>query len=560
MHNISPPDISHTLAGLAHYLVQDELLDIKSTQIAVQHAAEQGISLTYYLVKLGLLSSQAILTCCANHFDLPIDDLREYDITRLHESAFKALFYRYRVLPLKEDQTYLYLGVTDPTDHLSLSAIAFHTGLRIRTILVAEADMQRIMMSLHETDELASRLELALAKVHLQDTSPLNETQETQSEEDEPISNFADQLIQKAIEKQASDIHIEPYQHYCRIRFRCDGILSETTSIPPELATRLTMRLKIMAGLNIAERRQPQDGHIRWHKSSSLDIRINTCPTLFGEKIVLRLLDKTHINLDIHYLGFTEKQKTLFLDKLAQPQGMILVTGPTGSGKTVTLYSALHYLNQIEKNISSVEDPVEIELNGINQVTINPKIGLDFAAVLRSLLRQDPDIIMIGEIRDHITAQIAIQAAQTGHLVLSTLHTNSAAETIQRLQSLGISPCNLIHSISLIIAQRLVRKLCQYCKQPDILPANLQQLIHIAYRAHGCEHCHAGYIGRTAIFELMPMSAALAKQIASGSDISPSLLGKQRACVSLYEASLALIRDGMTSYTEIKRVLGTEES
>ncbi len=370
------------------------------------------------------------------------------------------------------------------------------------------------------------------------------------TQEDEPIIQLADKLIQKAIESRASDIHIEPYQDYSRIRFRCDGILTEITSIPPPLATRLMTRLKMMANLNMAEKRLPQDGHLLWQKSMNITIRINTCPTLFGEKIVLRLLDKTHIHFNLDQLGLLEQQKKLFISKLIQPQGILFVTGPTGSGKTITLYAALHYLNCIEKNISTIEDPVEIALPGINQVNANPKIGLDFSTALRSFLRQDPDIIMIGEIRDAMTAQIALQAAQTGHLVLSTLHTNYAIEAIHRLQSLGITDYSMLNSISFIIAQRLVRQLCRYCKQAD----------QFAYRAVGCEHCREGYHDRIGIFECIPITPSLAQLIATSAS-TPHLIDeiKKSGWISLRDAGMQMVQQGITTATEITRVLGTEE-
>lgn len=308
------------------------------------------------------------------------------------------------------------------------------------------------------------------------------------------VIEYVDQLLNEAILKHISDIHIEPYEDYCRIRLRRNGLLYEAANIPIHLANQVIMRLKVMAQLNTAEKRLPLDGRLQINTAFKNDIRINTCPTLFGEKAVLRILDTKQINLDINSLGMTDFQKEIFLKKLSHPQGLILVTGPTGSGKTMTLYSALRHLNQIEKNIVTIEDPVEIELTGINQTNINPRIGLDFSITLRTLLRQDPDIIMIGEIRDVETATIALQAAQTGHLVLSTLHTNNAAEVLSRLHSMGIATHYLMNSISLIIAQRLIRTLCQHCKKLDNTPTH-----------KGCGHCHHGYSNRIGIFELLSL-------------------------------------------------------
>lgn len=374
---------------------------------------------------------------------------------------------------------------------------------------------------------------------------------------DEPLIRFVDHLIQHALQESASDIHIEPYEQICRIRYRQDGLLYEMAEIPINLVARLVTRLKVMAKLDISERRLPQDGRlqIQKEKNRAIDIRINTCPTLFGEKIVLRILDANKIALDIHSLGMSETQKNLFLEKISAPQGMILVTGPTGSGKTVTLYSALHFLNTSEKNISTVEDPVEIQLNGINQVNINPKIGLHFSTILRNFLRQDPDIIMIGEIRDTETADIAIQAAQTGHLVLSTLHANSAIETITRLQSMGGTTYNLTSSISLIVAQRLIRKLCDHCKMPHTLTAKklielgFKETDFILYRAKGCEHCQQGYQGRIGIYEMLSITESITHAILSGTTIF------KENFLSLREMGLEKIRQGITSLAEINRVI-----
>src|SRR3990167_322623 len=365
---------------------------------------------------------------------------------------------------------------------------------------------------------------------------------------DEPVINFVDHLLQEAIQKNISDIHIEPYEQHCRIRFRQNGLLHEVTKIPIHLAERIIVRLKILANLNIAESRLPQDGCIAY-QSSQIDIRINTCPISFGEKIVLRLMH-TKKNLEIDSLGMTTEQKELFLSALDQPQGLILVTGPTGSGKTMTLYSALNYLNKIEKNISSVEDPIEINFPGINQVHVNDKIGLHFSTILRTLLRQDPDIIMIGEIRDHDTAKIAIQAALTGHLVLSTLHTNHALESFARLKSMGITHDYFSHAVSLMIGQRLIRTLCPRCKTENDLT---QYFVPV-----GCDVCHQGYSGRTGIFELLPMTSDLIKSISNQLSIEQIIqkIKLKKNITFLKDSALTKAKNGITSLTEIVRVIG----
>jgi type IV pilus assembly protein PilB len=375
---------------------------------------------------------------------------------------------------------------------------------------------------------------------------------------DEPLIQFVDHILEHAIQKSASDIHIEPFAHHCRIRYRQDGVLYEISELATHLASRLITRLKVMANLDISERRLPQDGRFQLQRlNHNIDIRINTCPTLHGEKLVLRILDNQKLSLEIANLGFSKTQQKTFLTHIASSQGMILVTGPTGSGKTVTLYSALRHLNTTAKNISTVEDPIEIQLAGINQVNINPKIGLHFATVLKTFLRQDPDIIMLGEIRDAETASIAIQAAQTGHLVFSTVHTSNALETLTRLQAMGMNTYNLVNSISLLVAQRLIRKLCERCKQPDVLPPHLLNTNSIVYRASGCRHCLHGYLGRTGIYEMLVMTESLAQLLLANT--SPTKIAEKcqrEGFISLYQSGLEAVRNGVTSFYELHRVLG----
>lgn len=537
--------------GLEHYFLRDQVLDAATIKAAVRAAREQNISLTLYLTQSGILSSSFILNYCAKKFELPVFDLKNYDFNWLRETIIQSeIIYRHRIIPLHREQNNLYLGITDPTNHAAMTTISFQTGLRIRPMLVGETELDKIITQYCGPHRLHSQLESTLSKL-----APVEEqsgASEVHDSHDEPVIDFVDNLLRDAIDKKITDIHIEPYAKDCRIRFRRDGLLYEATSLPLHLSTRVTTRLKIMADLNIAERRLPQDGRILLRKETKMDIRTNTCPTLFGEKMVLRLFNAAHLSLDIEDLGLTTPQKDLLLARLSRPQGLILVTGPTGSGKTVTLYSALHYLNRIEKNISTVEDPIEIELHGINQVNIHTRIGLDYASVLRTFLRQDPDIIMIGEIRDTETANTAMQAAQTGHLVLSTLHTNSAAETLMRLQSMGVATYNIIHSVSLIMAQRLVRKLCPFCKQPDT-----DCSIQGTYQALGCEQCHQGYQGRVGIFELLPLTDEITRLLLSQAAI-PLILEQARLnhWPLLWEAGLEKVKQGETSYAELSRVTG----
>ncbi len=356
----------------------------------------------------------------------------------------------------------------------------------------------------------------------------------------DPI-DFINQMIEAGIKQSASDIHIEPYEKRCRIRYRCDGLLYEKLSLAPEFALRIMARLKVLAKLDITEHRFPQDGRFQYH---STDIRINTCATYFGEKMVLRLLNSNKTLLTIPALGFYDAQQQLFMHNITKPQGLIIVTGPTSSGKTSTLYACLNHLNSIEKNIMTIEDPIEIQIEGINQMNVQAKIQLDFSILLRAILRQDPDIILIGEIRDKETAAIAIQAATTGHLVLTSLHTNNTAETVSRLVSLGVSPLHMAHCVSLIIAQRLIRKLCGQCKQ-----LNAQQTM---YTATGCLHCLNGYLGRTGVFELLPIDENIL------SDTNPSMIKHQMETnghTLLYQSAYQKVLDGITSLDEINRVI-----
>jgi type IV pilus assembly protein PilB len=461
-------------------------------------------------------------TSLAHHTQLPWFDLQKADFSLVQTDIIKhEIIQRYQVFPLSLSQNTLLLGMSANSDAQAIPLITFHTGFTIKLAQVDETALQAAIHTYCRPNVLYSQLAWTLSRL-----PPLQEETTPTAPEpaDEPVADYLDHLFNEAIANHASDIHIEPQAKQYRIRFRRDGLLYEAAMIPPHLAIRLITRLKILAGLNIAEKRLPQDGRLQLKRHHHIDVRLNTCPTLYGEKIALRLLDTQGHSLTIDALGMTADQQARFIHHLSQPQGLILVTGPTGSGKTVTLYAALNKLNRPANHIVTVEDPVEIELAGINQVSIHPRIGLDFATALRTLLRQDPDILMIGEIRDAETAAIALQAAQTGHLVLATLHANSAQDSIARLHSLGIQPSELTASLSLVIAQRLVRVLCQHCKQHH-LPA-------------GCPHCIDGYAGRTGIYEC--------------------LTPKQQSKPTLHEAGMQKVQAGITSHAELKRILGHE--
>lgn len=500
------------MSNLVNFLVQQQLLDKHSAQAAHDAAQRESLFLTTYLVKHKLIDSRDLLYYLSQHFALPTFDLQYFDYQKSVDNLLShELINRYRVLPLHHDDKTLTLCVADPTQEGAFAAIRFHTSKNIKLVLGDEALLEKILGT-------HCRPAILLTRFLAEENQPYQAEQNLQ--DDQPIIEYVNHLIANAIEKHISDIHIEPYAQQYRIRFRRDGLLYEAANLPPQAGLRVATRLKVMANLNIAEKRLPQDGRIAWRDKRKIDIRLNSIPTLYGEKLALRLLDINNIQLDINTLGLLPNQLQQLRNIIHKPQGLLLITGPTGSGKSITLYSLLHELNQAEKNISSVEDPVEIELHGINQININHKIGLDFPSVLRMLLRQDPDILMIGEIRDLETATIAIQAAQTGHLVLSTLHTNSAAEAIQRLQSMGIKDYQLTDAISLIVAQRLVRVLCPHCKQLTEDSAT--------YHAAGCERCHQGYCGRTGVFAFTE---------------------------SLWDSALQKVRDGVTSLIEIQRVI-----
>lgn len=546
------------MSQIVSLIVQNNLLTPAVASHAAQQAKIQKLSLISYLIKNNILNSDTIVTLFRNKFSFPIFDLNHYEKNWLeHSPLSREVIRNYRVLPLGKIDNVLQIAISDPTDQQTLDAIVFHAGSRVAPVIVAEDQLDLFLDKNYDENEINLDTQLnLLKKINLDDRSTL--VQENIIQYDEPLIQFVDNIIKHALSQAVSDIHIEPYENNCRIRYRQHGVLYEVNEIPHLLASRVATRLKVIAKLDISERRLPQDGRFQLH---DIDIRINTCPTLFGEKVVLRLLNSAKISLEINQLGLNQPQLDLFIQSISQPQGMILVTGPTGSGKTVTLYSAVHYLNKPEKNISTAEDPIEIRLAGINQVNINTKIGLHFSTILRAFLRQDPDIIMVGEIRDAETADIAIKAAQTGHLVLSTLHTNSAIEAITRLRSMGALSYNIASSVSLIIAQRLLRKLCEHCKKPEKLtlpilgqfglPTNFSQ--HAIYRAHGCQKCLNGYTNRIAIYEFLPITENIAQCISA--DHSAQIIMQETKCTTLKQAGLKKLLQGVTSLTELNRVL-----
>ncbi|MGH8135552.1 MAG: type IV-A pilus assembly ATPase PilB, partial [Steroidobacteraceae bacterium] len=484
------------------------------------------------------------------------------------------LMARHRILPLVKRGKRLYVAVSDPTNLHAVDEIKFQTGLAIEAVIVEDDKLQRaVQKAIEQVDtsmpSLGGEEDFDLENLDVSAAEDQADADTGRDDiEDAPIVRFVNKIMLDAIRKNASDIHFEPYEKYYRIRLRVDGVLREVAQPPVQLATKLAARLKVMSRLDIAERRVPQDGRIkmRLSKNRSIDFRVSSCPTLFGEKIVLRILDASTAMMGIDALGYEPFQKELYMRTLARPQGMILVTGPTGSGKTVSLYTGLSILNVEDTNISTAEDPAEIVLPGVNQVNVNPKVGLTFASALRAFLRQDPDVIMVGEVRDLETAEIAIKAAQTGHLVLSTLHTNDAPQTLTRMVDMGVKPYAIATSVSLIIAQRLARRLCPNCKAPLTLPAEallkegfsadqVQRGDFKVHKAVGCSQCTDGYKGRVGLYEVLPVTEAIGRIILEGGS-APHIRDQARkeGVWDLRTAGLKKVMDGLTSLEEVNRV------
>jgi type IV pilus assembly protein PilB len=558
------------LTGLAKQLVLAEVLDEKSAQQAHAQAQRNKISLVTYLVQNKLVKSRLLAELAAEQFGVAFFDLACIDKdSQPKELVSEKLIRQHRALPLWRRGNKLFVAVSDPTNHQAVTDIQFSTGLTTESILVEDDKLGDAIEKFF--DNAGSGLE-DLGDIDLDgvDTQAVDDNKQDAGEgnaaDDAPVVRFVHKMLLDAIKAGSSDLHFEPYEKSYRVRFRTDGILQEIARPPVQLAPRISARLKVMAGLDISERRKPQDGRIklRISKTKSIDFRVSTCPTLWGEKIVMRILDSSSAQMGIDALGYEESQKNLYLAALKQPQGMILVTGPTGSGKTVSLYTGLNILNTVDVNISTAEDPVEINLEGINQVNVNPKQGMDFTAALRSFLRQDPDIIMVGEIRDIDTASIAIKAAQTGHMVMSTLHTNSAAETLTRLRNMGVPSFNIATSVNLIIAQRLARKLCSYCKKEVKIPNEAlleegfpaDQLGNFKiYGPVGCENCNGGYKGRVGIYEVVKNTPALQRIIMEeGNSIDIGVQMRKDGFNDLRTSALLKAMQGVTSLEEVNRV------
>ena len=561
------------LAGLPRRLVQDGIVSEDQLQDATEAAKKERLPLIAYLVSENLANARAVAVAASHEFGVPLLDLDavEIDIDVIR-AVDQKLITKHRVLPLVKRGQRIFLGIADPTNLQAIDDIKFATSLRVDPVVV-------------EQDKLEERINRAIEAVDTSmggldgddfDLENLDITGEEQEDEihkddieDAPVVRFVNKVLLDAIKRGASDVHFEPYEKIFRVRTRLDGVLSEVAQPPVVLANKVCARLKVMSRMDIAERRVPQDGRIkmRLSKNRAIDFRVNTCPTLFGEKIVLRILDPSTAKLGIEMLGYEDHQRALYEKHLAKPYGMILVTGPTGSGKTVSLYTGLNILNTENRNISAAEDPAEINLPGINQVNVNPKVGLTFASALKAFLRQDPDVIMVGEIRDLETAEIAIKAAQTGHLVLSTLHTNDAPKTLTRMVDMGVKPYAIATSVSLIIAQRLARRLCNNCKEVKDIPREALEkegftaeelddgVTIFGPKDKGCKQCNDGYKGRLGIFQVMEVSETMGRIIMEGGNAMQ--IAEQAALegvIDLRQAGLNKVKDGVTSLEEVNRV------
>ena len=570
MVTTAPTDVQ--LSGLAKCLVQEGVLTEADTQKHIEDAQKKHIPLISYLVSNSIVDSKTIASTASNEFGVPFFDLNALDKNVLPiDLVSEKLIRQHNALPLFKRGNKLFIAMSDPTNVQALDEIKFHTRLNTETILVEEDKLVKtIEVSLEAADtSMMDLLDKDLDNLEISGGEQAPAEDADSDIDDAPIVRFVNKILLDSIKKGVSDIHLEPYEKKFRIRFRADGILYEAASPPANISNRIISRIKVMSKMDIAERRVPQDGRIKMQlsKNRAIDFRVNTCPTLFGEKVVLRILDPTSAEIGVEKLGFEPEQQKLFLDAIHRPYGMVLVTGPTGSGKTVSLYTGLNILNTIERNISTAEDPVEITVEGINQVNMNVKAGLTFAEALKAFLRQDPDIIMVGEIRDLETASIAVKAAQTGHLVLSTLHTNDAPQTINRLMQMGIEPFNIVSAVNLIMAQRLGRRLCEHCKKEADFPDKIyldagfkkEELDSLTvYSPVGCDRCNEGYKGRVGIYQVMPISEAMRALILNGGNaMEMAELSKSEGVNDLRASGLDKIRQGITSLEEIDRI--TEE-
>lgn len=553
------------ISGIARQYVEHNLLSEQQAKDIHEQATKENRSFIMQSLLSGACKSKDVANLVSREFGLPLLDLSSIASENFAiDLVNPELLEKHKILPIYKRGNRLFIAQADPSDLPALDEVKFASGMSVDAVVV---EFDKLNIILEKANSGSSAFDNLDGDLDLEEDDPQKEDNEEESKGDEaPIVKFVNKMLLDAIRSGASDLHFEPYEKRYRVRYRTDGVLHEVSSPPINLAGKISARIKVMSRMDISERRVPQDGRIKMKisKNKAIDFRVNTLPTLWGEKIVLRILDPSSAQMGIDHLGYEPDQKQLYMDALEQPQGMILVTGPTGSGKTVSLYTGLNILNTEDRNISTAEDPVEINLEGINQVNVNPKVGLDFGEALRSFLRQDPDIVMVGEIRDIDTASIAIKAAQTGHLVLSTLHTNSAPETLTRLANMGVPAFNIATSVSLIIAQRLGRRLCSNCKKPADIPIDTlkdagftDELLDGATinKAVGCEACSGGYKGRVGIYEVMKITESISRIIMDGGNaIQIADAARDAGFNDLRVSALVKVAQGITSLEEANRV------
>ena len=558
------------LPGLARRLADAGLADQAQISALAKEAAETQTSLVGLLATKTRIPEARLAETACEEFGLPVLDLAAFDRDLMpKEHLIENLIRKHHALPILQRGSRLYVAIADPTNLSASDEFKFATGLAVETVLVEYNKLDRLIEdSLSSASGMINDMEEdGFSELTVAADEPEKDDDINSAIDEAPVVRFVNKLMVDAIRRKASDIHLEPYEKDFRVRFRIDGMLHDMGHPPISLAPRIIARVKVMSRMDIAERRVPQDGRIKLKlsRSRAIDFRVNSLPTLYGEKIVMRVLDSDSGLLSIDVLGFSDVEKQNYLDALKRPYGMVLVTGPTGSGKTVTLYTGLGILNTTDRNISTAEDPAEINMPGINQVNVLPKIGLTFAEALRAFLRQDPDVIMVGEIRDLETAEIAIKAAQTGHLVLSTLHTNDAPQTLTRLANMGVPAFNIASSILLIIAQRLARRLCNECKEPIDIPhevllkegftaADLEEGVNL-YKPVGCDVCTGGYKGRVGVYQVLPISEQMQRLILEGGNSMQMAEQAQREGINdLRRSGLMKAKLGLTSLEEINRV------
>lgn len=561
-----------SFGGLALLLVREGLVADDIMQKALEESQSQGMGLITYLIDNKVAAANKVASLVSREFGDPL-----FDLSAIHPDSIpkevvdEKTVIKYGALPLFVRGNRLFVAMSDPTRLDAIDAISFNAKMSVETVVVEEDKLKKTIGTVFSGGSSFGDFgDIDLSKAIDSGTEDEEEgtTLEDAGGEDAPVVKFVNKMLVDAIKMGASDLHFEPYEKAYRVRFRVDGVMQVVSRPPVQLAGKIAARLKVMSQMDISERRAPQDGRIKLKlsKTKAIDFRVNSCPTLFGEKLVLRILDPSSAMLGIDALGYEPDQKELFLEALEKPQGMMLITGPTGSGKTVSLYTGLNILNTPETNISTAEDPVEINLEGINQVNVNPKVGLTFSTALKAFLRQDPDVVMVGEIRDLETAEIAIKAAQTGHMVLSTLHTNSAPETLTRLRNMGVASFNIATSVNLVVAQRLARRLCKACKRPTSVPKqslleigfteeDLANPENVIYEPVGCPECREGYKGRVGIYEVLKIYPSISRIIMEdGNAIQIKDEALKHGFRDLRRSGIMKVLQGTTSIAEMYRV------